>query len=180
MRRSYLFNSLRPGDTIWRQRSGSTLVQVMACCLTAPSHYLNQCWLSISSVQWLSSNDNPTRDTSAINHYDPFENYISKISFKFPRGQWVNGNSHSWQYCLPVCGQTSVSWVPWCCHTGLTLAGLPYPCHTNLVPTQQADFPKPAELGAPYDQLSCQMWRTWNWPGWWFLVFLWQAHTLLV
>ena len=26
--------------------SGSTLVQVMACCLTAPSHYLNQCWLS--------------------------------------------------------------------------------------------------------------------------------------
>ena len=27
----------------WRQRSGSTLAQVMACCLTAPSHYLNQC-----------------------------------------------------------------------------------------------------------------------------------------
>ena len=24
---------------------GSTLAQVMACCLTAPSHYLNQCWL---------------------------------------------------------------------------------------------------------------------------------------
>ena len=23
---------------------GSTLAQVMACCLTAPSHYLNQCW----------------------------------------------------------------------------------------------------------------------------------------
>ena len=23
----------------------STLVQVMACCLTAPCHYLNQCWL---------------------------------------------------------------------------------------------------------------------------------------
>ena len=34
-------NSLRPGDTIWRHRSGSTLTQVMACCLTAPSHYLN-------------------------------------------------------------------------------------------------------------------------------------------
>ena len=24
----------------------------MACCLTAPSHYLNQCWLLISEVQW--------------------------------------------------------------------------------------------------------------------------------
>ena len=42
------FNSLWPSDTIWRQRSGSTLAQVMACCLTAPSHYLNQCWLIIS------------------------------------------------------------------------------------------------------------------------------------
>ena len=28
--------------------SGSTLAQVMACCLTAPSHYLTQCWLIIS------------------------------------------------------------------------------------------------------------------------------------
>ena len=26
-------------------RPGSTLAQVMACCLTAPRHYLNQCWL---------------------------------------------------------------------------------------------------------------------------------------
>ena len=34
-------NSLRPSDAIWRHRFGSTLAQVMACCLTAPSHYLN-------------------------------------------------------------------------------------------------------------------------------------------
>ena len=40
-------NSLWPSDAIRRQRSGSTLAQVMACCLTAPSHYLNQCWLII-------------------------------------------------------------------------------------------------------------------------------------
>ena len=43
-------NSLRPSDAIWRHRSGSTLAQVMACCLTAPSHYLNQGWLTISKV----------------------------------------------------------------------------------------------------------------------------------
>ena len=42
------FDSLWPGDTIWRQRSGSTLAWVMACCLMAPSHYLDQCWLIIS------------------------------------------------------------------------------------------------------------------------------------
>ena len=44
--------SLWPSDTIWRHRSWSTLAQVMACCLTAPSHYLNQCWLITSKVQW--------------------------------------------------------------------------------------------------------------------------------
>ena len=38
-------NSLWPSDAIWRERSGSTLAQVMACCLTAPRHYLNQCWI---------------------------------------------------------------------------------------------------------------------------------------
>ena len=37
----------------------STLVQVMACCLTAPSHYLNQCWLrslsphGVTGPQWV-------------------------------------------------------------------------------------------------------------------------------
>ena len=44
------FNSLRPSDAILRRRTGSTLAQVMACRLTAPSHYLNQCWLIISKV----------------------------------------------------------------------------------------------------------------------------------
>ena len=35
-------------------RSWSTLAQAMACCLTAPSHCLNQCWLIIQSAQcWL-------------------------------------------------------------------------------------------------------------------------------
>ena len=40
-------NSLKPGGAIWCHRSWSTLVQVMACCLMAPSHHLNQCWLII-------------------------------------------------------------------------------------------------------------------------------------
>ena len=48
-------NSLWPNDTIWWHKSGSTLAQVMACCLTTPSHYLNQYWLVISKVQWHSS-----------------------------------------------------------------------------------------------------------------------------
>ena len=67
---SKLINSLWPGDTIWRQRSGSTLAQVMACCLSAPSHYLNQYWLIIIQVEWHSSECNFTRETSATNHWN--------------------------------------------------------------------------------------------------------------
>ena len=78
-------NSLWPSDTIWRHKSGSTLDQVMACCLMAPSHYLNQCWLIISKVQWHSSECNFTRDTSAISHW----NYLENDLFKSPRGQWL-------------------------------------------------------------------------------------------
>ena len=43
-------NSLWPSDAIWWQRSRSTLAQVMACCLTAPSHYMNHYWLIIHEV----------------------------------------------------------------------------------------------------------------------------------
>ena len=43
-----LFNSLWLSDAKWRQGSGSTLAQLMACCQVAPSHYLDQSWLIIS------------------------------------------------------------------------------------------------------------------------------------
>ena len=50
---------------LWKQQQGSrsTLAQVMACCLTAPSHYLNQCWLMISEVFWHSPVSNLTKNT---------------------------------------------------------------------------------------------------------------------
>ena len=61
-------NSLWPSDARWRHRTGSTLVQAMACCLTVPSHYLNQCWLIISNVQWHLSKGNSTRNDLNISH----------------------------------------------------------------------------------------------------------------
>ena len=51
-------NSLWPGNIIWRHRPGSTLVQVMDWCLTAPSHYMNQCWIPMSEVLWHSHESN--------------------------------------------------------------------------------------------------------------------------
>ena len=39
------FNSFGPSNAIWRKRYESTLIQLIARCLMAPSHNLNQCWL---------------------------------------------------------------------------------------------------------------------------------------
>ena len=52
------FNWLGTSDAIWWHKSGSTLAQVMACCLTASSHYLNQCWFLIGEILWHSSQSN--------------------------------------------------------------------------------------------------------------------------
>ena len=45
-----IYQFIGPRVAIWRHRSGSTPGQVMACCLTSPNHYLNQCWVLISGV----------------------------------------------------------------------------------------------------------------------------------
>ena len=39
------FTSVWPNDAKCRLKSGAKIVQVMVCCLTSSSHYLNQCWL---------------------------------------------------------------------------------------------------------------------------------------
>ena len=48
-------NSLWLSDVIWQQRFRSTLAQVIACCLMAPSHYFNQfdLWRFVAfTLQW--------------------------------------------------------------------------------------------------------------------------------
>ena len=80
-------NSLRPSDAIWQYRSESTLTQVMACCLTAPSHYLNQCWLIISEVQRHSPERTFMGNVPTINRYNGLENQLTKTLLKSPRGQ---------------------------------------------------------------------------------------------
>ena len=74
-------NSLWPSDAKWWHRIESTLAQVKACCLTAPSHYLNQCWLLISKDIW---------------HL--FEICTYKILDSSPRVQWVNSSPLSATY----------------------------------------------------------------------------------
>ena len=85
-------NSLWPSDSIKWQRIKSILPHAMACCLAAPSHYLNQCCLITNKVQYHSSEGNFMRDTTAIN-----DKVSLKISLKSPRGQWVNLRADSFQ-----------------------------------------------------------------------------------
>ena len=69
-------NSLRSSDAIWQQ-----------------------IWVNIGSGNGLlPDGTKPLPDVSTINHLNLFENYMSKLSFRFPRDQWVNA---SWAETLP-------------------------------------------------------------------------------
>ena len=94
-------NSLWPSDAIWRQRSGTTLAQVMDCCLTAASHYLNQCWLIIKKVLW--------RIHFRVLSQEIRRPSVTRISLKIIhqivnqiRGQWVRFLLHCFAVCLQL------------------------------------------------------------------------------
>ena len=86
--------SLWHSYAIWRHKSGSTLLQVMAWCLTAPSHSPNLCWLINITTQ---------RHSRRVIPQQSITKKTLKISFKFTRGpiQWVNE-------CCGICHYSDV------------------------------------------------------------------------
>ena len=95
-------NSTWPSDAIWWHRTRSTLAQVMACCLTAPSNYLNQFWLISSEVLWYAPEGNITGNAQEIYPWYEFQKYSFKILAASPGGQWFNAdlllsNAPSWK-----------------------------------------------------------------------------------
>ena len=82
---SILIDSLWRSDAIWGHRTGSTLAQVMAWCLMAPSHYLNQCWCIISRVLHHSLNSSPPRQNRR-----QFGRRLSKMHFL------------EWKFCILI------------------------------------------------------------------------------
>ena len=86
-------NSLWSSEAIWWQRSWSTLAQIMACCLAAPSHYLNQFRLRISEVLWQSPESNFTVSAQTTILYNEFETRTFEITITSPGGEWVHCNS---------------------------------------------------------------------------------------
>ena len=94
----WVVNSLWPSEAIWHRRSWSTLVQVMACCLRPPIHYLNQCWLTINIFFGHNIFGHPFQgnvywNTQDINLQIVFEIYTFKITVTSPWGLWVKMES---------------------------------------------------------------------------------------
>ena len=69
---------------IWLHRYASSMGQVIACCLSATSHYLPQCQLMITGVLYHSLEIN--LQVFNINNFEKYTHVIISIS---PRGQWV-------------------------------------------------------------------------------------------
>ena len=67
--------TLWPCDVIWRHRPWSTLVQILAGCLTPPNQYLNQCWLLVSEVMLHSPDSNFTANAQVTIMYNGFKYY---------------------------------------------------------------------------------------------------------
>ena len=86
----WVCNSLWPSDAKWRHRSESTSVQVMTCCLTAPSHYLNQCWLIIRGTLWNSHGSNFTRNAHEFKPVTCFQRLHFQKYYWISQGPMMN------------------------------------------------------------------------------------------
>ena len=75
---------------IWPHSFASILAQAMACCLTAPSHYLNQYWLIINGFCGIQTRVISHGRTHDINAQDGCKNHTFEITAVSARGQWVN------------------------------------------------------------------------------------------
>ena len=82
-------NPFWSSDTLWQQRSGSTLAQEMCCCLTAPNHYLNKYWFIINKIIWYSFQGDAHLNMQDINHQVVLEMYTFRITATSSWGQWV-------------------------------------------------------------------------------------------
>ena len=116
-----IFNLLWRSDIIWWHRSGSALVQVMACCLKAPSHYPDQCWLIINEACWHLADGNFTETVLEITHKKVSGNDLFENTAPSPRDLWVEGAYCRWwditkinrtfgQNCTPPVQYKSITW----------------------------------------------------------------------
>ena len=93
------------------------LAQVLACCLMAPSHYLNQFYPIISEVLRHSPESNFTGNASDIHAWYEFENYYIKITVASPRGSELIQNIY--RLSPQVCTWFHFCYILWTVLSGL-------------------------------------------------------------
>ena len=71
------------------ENTWSSLVLVIVYCLTTPSHYLSQWWLTIDEILRHLPQSNFIRNSQCIDLWYEFGNYNFKITGAPPRGQYV-------------------------------------------------------------------------------------------
>ena len=80
----------------------SMLTQLMADSLSAPSQYLNKCWLITSKVLWHSSEGIIIRWSADTHQWYNIENCIFKISPRHPQDRSVKMCDHHSTFVLVV------------------------------------------------------------------------------
>ena len=100
-----IYNSFWPSDAIWRYRSWSTWDLIMACCLMAPSHYLNLVkwyWLSISKALWHSPESNFTASAQGTVLYNELMLKVFTVYWKYIWHVVILGNWNCQNCCYHV------------------------------------------------------------------------------
>ena len=91
------------------------LLMLWSCCLTAPSHYLNQCWLLISEVLWHSHESNFTVSTQTTLLYYEFESILLKLLPHLPVAKELSFDGISYIVTASRCwGEGNVAAGPGC------------------------------------------------------------------
>ena len=107
----YHLNPLWPYNAIWHHR---TCQHWIACRLTAPSHYLNTCWLITREVLWYLPEGILTRNAKDIHSKYQFENDLFQIKAASLMGHMMtSSNGNIFRVTGHLCGEfTGPRWIP--------------------------------------------------------------------
>ena len=81
-------NALWPGGSIWQYSIESALVQAMACCFTATSHYVNHFWKTIRGVLWHSSGSNKSAKIGQVIPILPPQHHLQRVNIYLEVRVW--------------------------------------------------------------------------------------------
>ena len=86
---------------IWRHGFGSTLIQVMACCLMAPVHYLNHSLFILRGIQWHALESNFTTNAHERDPWHVLGYWTFDLLLHFPGiSGLINQSFQPWQQAL--------------------------------------------------------------------------------